>query len=118
MGSLQCPFCGRSVHQLMKQCPSCREALPQAAHPVIVEARVEDSGGGKIRRGLLCMLLAAVVGYFSGGYSALKIPYPFDPIVTTYLSPLLFLSGLGLTFHGLYLQHKSGSHTRHSAHSS
>jgi hypothetical protein len=56
------------------------------------------------------MLLAAVLGYFAGGYSAMTLPFPLDPILTTYLSPLLFLSGLGLSAHGYYLGHKSLQH--------
>lgn len=50
------------------------------------------------------MLLAAVVHYFAGGYSTMKLPYPIAPIVTVYLSPLLFLSGLGLVFLGIFLR--------------
>jgi hypothetical protein len=57
-----------------------------------------------IRQGLLCILLAAVVHYFAGGYSAMQLPYPIQPIVTVYLSPLLFLSGLGLSSFGLYVR--------------
>ncbi|HUJ30972.1 MAG TPA: hypothetical protein VLY23_06800 [Candidatus Acidoferrum sp.] len=66
-----------------------------------------DNGGTQIRRGLLYMLLAAVIGYFGGGYSAMRLPFPLHPILTTYLSPVLFLGGLGLSIHGYYLQHKS-----------
>lgn len=61
---------------------------------------------GQIRRGLLYMLLAAVIQYFAGGYSALNLPFPIAPLVTTYLAPFLFLSGLGLTLYGLYLRNK------------
>ena len=52
------------------------------------------------------MLLAAVIQYFAGGYSALNLPFPIAPLVTTYLAPFLFLSGLGLTLYGLYLRNK------------
>lgn len=61
-------------------------------------------GSNKIREGLLCMLLAGVLHYFAGGYSAMPLPIPIQPIVSVYLSPLLFLSGLGLSSFGLYLQ--------------
>jgi ABC-type thiamin/hydroxymethylpyrimidine transport system permease subunit len=57
----------------------------------------------EIRRGLLYMLLAAVIHYFAGGYSAMNLPFPILPFVTVYLSPLLFLGGLGLTVYGLYV---------------
>jgi hypothetical protein len=45
-----------------------------------------------------------VIHYFAGGYSALDLPFPINPIVTVYLSPMLFLSGLGLGIYGFYLQ--------------
>jgi hypothetical protein len=54
----------------------------------------------EIRRGLLYMLLAGVVHYFAGGYSAMNLPFPINPVVTVYLSPLLFVSGLGLIVYG------------------
>lgn len=53
------------------------------------------------------MLLGAVIYYFSGGYSALKLPYPLNPLVTTYLAPLVFLGGFGLCIYGVYLKMKS-----------
>jgi hypothetical protein len=111
MPTRECPFCGKGVSTLLTQCPFCREGLPQ----VRVTTRRGTDAGREIRQGLLCALLAAVIGYFSGGYSALKLPFPIQPLVTTYFSPLLFLSGLGLSFHGFYLQHKQSSHTTHSS---
>jgi hypothetical protein len=50
------------------------------------------------------MLLAAVIHYFAGGYSAMDLPIPITQVVTVYLSPLLFLGGLGLTLYGFYLR--------------
>jgi hypothetical protein len=87
----------------LAQCPFCREALPE----VYVAKRPRNGGRDKIRQGLLYMLLAAVIHYFAGGHSAMALPFPIAPVVTVYLSPLLFLSGLGLSLHGLYLQHKT-----------
>ena len=52
------------------------------------------------------MLLAAVIHFFAGGYSAMDLPYPIDPVVTVYLSPLLFLGGLGLTLYGFYIRNR------------
>ena len=73
--------------------------------PQIRGDRVRQSdGGSKIRNGLLCILLAGVVHYFAGGYSAMQLPFPIQPIVTIYLSPLLLLCGLGLTSFGIYLK--------------
>jgi hypothetical protein len=66
-----------------------------------------SDGRGKIRQGLLYMLLAAVIHYFAGGYSAMELPLPIEQVVTFYLSPLLFLSGLGLVLYGFYLRRKA-----------
>lgn len=108
MATRQCPFCGKSVSAHLKQCSQCRETLPPAPR---IKTEDPPNGGAHIRRGLLFMLLAAVIGYFAGGYSSLRLPIPvLVPVLTKYLSPLLFLSGLGLMIHGYYLQHKSSLH--------
>ena len=94
----QCAFCGKPIGVHLMQCPFCREAVPQ-----VQLSRRSSSGAGReqTRRGLLCMLLAAIVYYFAGGYGApLRIPIEIVPAVTNYLLPLLFLSGLGLTLYG------------------
>src|SRR5271169_751186 len=102
MATRQCPHCGKVVFDRMTQCPYCREAL--GAVPQVRGDSIRGiQGRGNIRQGLLCILLAAVVHYFAGGYSAMQLPYPINPIVTVYLSPLLFLSGLGLSSLGFYL---------------
>jgi hypothetical protein len=103
MATRQCPFCGKSVFDGLAQCPLCREALPE----VTLASRPRNGGGGKIRQGLLYMLLAAVIYYFASGHSPMALPLPIGPMVTTYLSPLLFLGGAGLSLHGLYLHRKS-----------
>ena len=108
----ECPFCGKSVSAALTQCVFCRETLPPLPRDASATAsRVSSNGGSKIRRGMLYMLLAAVIGYFAGGYSAMALPFPLNPVLTTYLSPLLFLGGLGLSAHGYYLQHKSTAHS-------
>ena len=68
--------------------------------PVIRAQRSEKRG--QIRRGLLYMLLAAVIYYLAGGYSPLSLPVSINSAVNAYLVPLLFLSGLALTLYGLY----------------
>ena len=99
----QCPNCGKYVPSGSTQCSSCRETLP--AIPVVT--RHEGSSKGQVRRGLLYMFLAAVIHYFVGGYSGMTLPIPSSPIVTAYLSPLLFLSGLGLVGYGFYLSQRT-----------
>ena len=96
----QCTYCGKSIRRQLKQCPYCREA--------VAEARVTPSQRagrpGEIRVGLLCMLMAAVMQYFAGGYSPMELPVQVISPVTAYLVPLLFLSGLGLTLYGFFLR--------------
>jgi hypothetical protein len=116
MARRECPFCGKSVSDRLTQCVFCRETLPELRRAA-QQSRGAEGGGAQVRRGLLAMLLAAVLGYFGGGYSALTLPFPLDPILTIYLSPLLFLSGLGLCIHGYFLEHKS-MHQKSSMHSS
>lgn len=103
MAMRECPYCGKMVYDRLTQCTYCRERLP--------EIKVRDGGSpeaaggsGEIRRGLLFMLLAAVIGYFGSGSSALNLPVFVPRGVMIYLSPSLFLAGLGLSFHGLYLR--------------
>jgi hypothetical protein len=87
----------------LNRCPYCREAVPE----VRLTGRSGPDGRREIRRGLIYMLLAAVIHYFAGGYSAMSLPYPLSPIVTNYLSPVVFLGGLGLCLYGVYLRIKS-----------
>ncbi len=106
MTSRECPYCGKMVYDILTQCSYCRETLPEKK---IRASGGEQSGGDTIRRGLLYMLLAGVVGYFASGSSPLKIPVFVPHPVVIYLSPLLFLSGLALSLRGLY-QHFRHSH--------
>ena len=112
MATRRCPFCGKEVFERATQCPYCREGL--AAVRVAADSPVVP-GSGEIRRGLLAVLLSAVLGYFAGGYSAMPLPFPIKPFVVVYLSPLLFLSGIALSLRGFYIQHKASSHTTHSS---
>src|ERR1700704_710910 len=100
----RCVFCGKSMAARLTQCPFCREAVPQ----VQLSRRTGPDGRRQIRRGLLYMLLAGVIHYFAGGYSMpIQLPILILPLVTDYLSPLLFLGGLGMTIYGLFLRIKS-----------
>lgn len=98
-----CAYCGKPVPVRMNHCPYCREAVTE----VRLTARPERDGGREVRRGLLYMLLGAVIYYFSGGYSPLKLPYPLNPFVNTYLAPIVFLGGLGMCLYGFFLKIKS-----------
>ncbi len=113
MPARECPFCGKSISDLLRQCPFCREALPTGPAPPVImpvheKKRFPATGGRQIRRGLLCMLLAAVIQYFAGGYSGpIAMPVFVTPLITTYLTPLLFLAGLGLSFYGFYRHNRT-----------
>ena len=109
MATRECPFCGKTVYDRLTQCPYCREPLPMALRVRSSSAVDDESGGKEIRTGLLCVMMAALIGYFAGGFSPspMNLPIPVPPIVYRYLSPLLFLSGIGLTFYGYYLNFRS-----------
>jgi len=99
-----CVFCGKSMLAHLNRCPHCREDVPRvqlASRPPTTAGRLQ------IRRGLLYMLLAGVIQYFAGGYSSFAVPVGVPPIVTAYLAPVVFLSGLGLLIYGFYLRAKS-----------
>jgi hypothetical protein len=99
----QCPYCGKLAYASLTECPYCHETIPEIR--TVVPNR-SDVGRPKIRQGLLYMLLAAIIHYFAGGYSAMEIPFPIQPVVTVYLAPLLFLGGFGLSLYGFYLHRK------------
>ena len=101
----QCAFCGKPIGAHVNQCPFCREMQPAQ---VRLSRTSSGAGGKQIRRGLLYMLLAGVIYYFAAGYAKpLEIPVAIQPAVINYLTPLLFLGGLGLTLYGLILKAKS-----------
>ena len=86
----------------LNRCPHCREDVPR----VQLSSRPRVGGKVQIRRGLLYMLLAGVIQYFAGGYSSFTVPVGVPPLVTAYLAPVVFLSGLGLLLYGFYLRAK------------
>jgi hypothetical protein len=100
----RCAYCGKTMAGHLNQCPYCREMVPQ----VRLSRPKSSDGRSQIRRGLLYMLLAAVIYYFAGGYGApLRLPVQIVPAVTNYLLPLLFLGGLGFSIYGLILKARS-----------
>lgn len=104
MALRECPYCGKLVYDQLSQCSYCRETLPEMR---VSKAAGAPQGGERIRRGLLFMLMAAVIGYFVSSSSGWTLPVPVPQLVGHYLLPLLFLSGLGMSLHGLYLRHRS-----------
>jgi hypothetical protein len=98
-----CVYCGKSVPAHAKRCPFCREEIPE----VRLSGLRGPAGGREIRRGLLYMLLGAVIYYFTHGYSPLPVPYAINALVTVYLPPVLFFGGLGLSLYGVYLHFRS-----------
>jgi len=107
MTTRQCPYCGRAVLNTRTECPHCHATIPRIE---LTEHRDVHSDS-EVRKGLLYVLLAAVVHYFAAGYSSFQVPYPVQPLLTICLTPLLFLGGLGLALHGYFLNRKSLSHT-------
>jgi len=107
MALRECPYCGKLVYDQLTQCSYCRETLPETKTPSASAASAAPTGGDRIRRGLLFMLMAAVIGYFVSGSSGWSLPVPVPQLVANYLLPLLFLSGLGLSLYGLYLRHRA-----------
>lgn len=104
VASRPCVFCGKQMMSHLTRCPHCREDIPQVR---LAAPRIRTGGRHQIRRGLLYMLLAGVIQYFAGGYSSLTLPIAIPPMVTSYLAPVVFLSGLGLLIYGFYLRAKS-----------
>ena len=113
MPARQCPFCGKMISDLHSDCPFCHETVPAvlgstAAAKMPAPQATGGAGNKNIRRGLVYMLLAAIVQYIAGGYGGyiFKVPIHIRPIITSYLAPLLFLCGLGLTIYGFFLHAK------------
>ena len=107
MGTRECPFCGKTIGDNLTHCSRCREPLPEMprsfqAAPSRSRATANDGSSHTIRRGLLYMFLAAVIGYFASGSSPWMLPVSVPHAVTIYLVPLLFVSGLVLSLYGFY----------------
>jgi hypothetical protein len=95
-----CPFCGKPVAVGLSRCPVCREEIQDVR---VVGRRYRAEGRAKMRRGLLYILLAAIIHYFAGGYSGFQLPIAVPAFVTASLTPLLFLGGVGFEVYGIYL---------------
>jgi len=106
MGKRQCSFCGAFNPDTAQICSNCRESLVAMPHAQ-AHAGFSPEGMAQIRRGVLYILLAAVIYYFFGGHSGIEIPVQISPIVNTYLVPFMFLCGVGLSLLGLFRAFKS-----------
>jgi hypothetical protein len=101
--SRRCAYCGKPVPTRMNRCPYCREEVTE----VRISSTLARNGRREIRRGLMYMLLGAVIYYFVGGHSGLSLPFTFNPWVITYLAPVVFLGGLGICLYGFFLRMRS-----------
>ncbi len=98
-----CVYCGKPVPTRLNRCPHCREEVPE----VRLTRRAGRNGRREIRRGLMYMLLGAVIYFFLGGYSGLRLSLHLNPLVTAYLAPVVFLGGFGMCLYGVYLRMRS-----------
>jgi hypothetical protein len=105
MGVRECPFCGKSMSDVFRDCPHCHETLPERRVPAAPASVRTTSGDGRktmLRRGLLYMMTVAFIYYLLSPASFLKLPVPFAPLLTRYLLPLFFLMGLAFALFGIY----------------
>ena len=103
VASRPCAYCGKPVPTRMNRCPYCREEVTE----VRLAAPLGRNGRREIRRGLMYMLLGAVIYYFVGGHSGLSLPITLNPWMITYLAPVVFLGGLGMSLYGFFLRMRS-----------
>src|SRR5260370_42139440 len=97
----RCVYCGKAIAVHLTQCPYCREMVPERR----ASRRSGSNGRQQIRRGLLYMLLAAVIFYFPTGDAVpLKPPLQGVPFFANYFLPLLFPGGLGAAVFSLFLR--------------
>ncbi len=102
--SRQCIHCGKLIRRGLAQCPYCREA--QA--PITVTAKPErKENSGNFRTGLLLMLLAGVIQYFSAGYSPLELPPQITSPAVAYAVPVLGAGGAVMLFYALFRKMRS-----------
>jgi len=104
MATRECPFCGKKIADVHRDCPHCREAMPERRIPSAATSRRAAGSGRKttFRRGLLYMMTVAFIYYLMSANSPLKLPVPFAPLLMTYLLPCFFLMGLGFALFGIY----------------
>src|SRR4051794_31994828 len=94
----QCIHCGKLIRRGLAQCPYCREAQ---AEVTATATRGNTGSGGHFRTGLLLMLLAGVIQYFSGGYSPLELPEQLTSAALAYAVPILAVGGVAMILYGI-----------------
>ena len=57
-----------------------------------------------MRRGMMYTWLAAIILYFTGGYSSLVVPFEVPAVLNDYVLPFIILMGLGLFLYGVVLR--------------
>jgi len=92
----QCAYCGKPVAHHLVRCPHCREGVSE----VRVKPATPAAKKGQLSRGVLYMALALAIHYAAERASSMNLPFSIHPAVTSYLSPMLFLGGLGLALYG------------------
>src|SRR3954469_2769444 len=97
----QCIHCGKLIRRGVRQCPYCREAQAEVN---VTSKPVPSGSGGNFRTGLLLILLAGVIQYFSGGYSPLELPSQFTSPALTYAVPALGIGGAAIVLYSIFLK--------------
>lgn len=109
MNTRECPFCGKKIADVHRDCPHCREAMPERRIPVAAASRRAARSGRQttFRRGLLYMMAVAFIYYIMSPSSPYQIKMPYPSVLTAYLLPLFFIMGLFFALYGIY-QHVRG----------
>jgi hypothetical protein len=97
----QCIHCGKPIRRGLAQCPYCREAQTEVS---VTSKPVKTGSGGHFRTGLLLILLAGIIQYFSGGYSPLELPDQLTSPALTYAVPVLAVAGVAMILYGIFVQ--------------
>ena len=92
----QCAYCGKPVAKHLAHCPHCREGVSE----VKIKAAPPAAKKRQLSRGILYMLLGLAIHYAAVQAGTMNLPFTIPPAVTNYLSPMLFLGGLGLALYG------------------
>jgi hypothetical protein len=101
----QCIHCGKLIRRGLSQCPYCREAQTEVNVTKMHASSVGSAGN--FRTGLLLVLLAGVIQYFSGGYSPPQLPPEFTSPALTYAVPLLAVGGAALILYAVFTKIRS-----------